>query len=39
VERFLRMSDDFTNINIDDECCCDEYGSAYAHNDDDPFQN
>jgi ribonuclease HI len=24
VERFLQMSDEFTNINIDDECCCDE---------------
>jgi hypothetical protein len=39
VERFLQMSDEFANINIDDECCCDKDGSADARSDDDPFQN
>jgi hypothetical protein len=39
VERFLQMSDEFANINIDDECCCDKDESADAHSNDDPFQN
>jgi hypothetical protein len=38
VERFLQMSDEFANTNIDDECSCDEDGSADAHSNDDPFQ-
>jgi hypothetical protein len=33
------MSDEIANINIDDEVCCDEYGSADARSNDDPFQN
>jgi hypothetical protein len=37
VERFLQMSDEFTNVNIDDEYFYDEDGSAYACSDDDPF--
>jgi hypothetical protein len=24
VERFLQMRDEFSNVNIDDECCCEE---------------
>jgi hypothetical protein len=39
VERFLLISDDLSNMNIDDKCCCDEYENAYAHSGDDPFQN
>jgi len=39
VERFLQMSDEFSNINIDDECCCKENEDAAAGNDDKPFQN
>jgi hypothetical protein len=37
VERFLQMSDEFANINIDDECCCDEDESADARSNDDPL--
>jgi hypothetical protein len=33
------MSDEFANMNIDDECCCDEDGSIDAHSNDDPLQN
>jgi hypothetical protein len=33
------MSDEFANVNIDYECCCDEDGRMDAHNNDDPFQN
>jgi len=39
VERFLQMSDEFANINIDDECCCEEDESTDPHSEDDPFQN
>jgi ribonuclease HI len=39
VERFLQMSDEFANINIDDECCCNEDESEDARSNDDPFQN
>jgi hypothetical protein len=39
VERFLLMSDEFANTNIDEECCCDEDESADACSNDDPFQN
>jgi hypothetical protein len=39
VESFLQMSDEFANMNIDDECCCDEDESAYERSDEDPFQN
>jgi hypothetical protein len=37
VEIFLQMSGEFTNINIGDECCYDEYGSEDACSDEDPF--
>jgi hypothetical protein len=37
VELFLQMSDEFANMNIDDECCYDEDESADARSDDDPF--
>ena len=33
------MSDEFANMNIDDECCCDEDGNTTACSNDDPFQN
>jgi hypothetical protein len=39
VERFLLMSNEFPNINIDDERCCDEDEIAYAHSYNDPFHN
>ena len=39
VEIFLQMSDEFSNTNIDEECCCNEDGSADAHSNDEPFQN
>jgi hypothetical protein len=39
VERFLQMSDKFANVNIDDECCCEEDEITAAHGNDDPFQN
>jgi hypothetical protein len=39
VERFLQMSDKFANVNIDDECCCEEDENAVARSDDEPFQN
>jgi hypothetical protein len=39
VEKFLLMSDEFANTNIDEECCGDEDKSMDAHSDDDPFQN
>jgi hypothetical protein len=39
VERFVQMSDDFSNTNIDDECSCDEDGRADACSNDNPFQN
>jgi hypothetical protein len=39
VERFLLMSDEFANTNIDEEYCGDEDESADAHSNDDPFQN
>jgi hypothetical protein len=39
VERFLQMSDEFTNVNIDYECCCAEYENEVAHGNDDPFQD
>jgi hypothetical protein len=39
VEIFLPMSDEYANINVDVECCCDEYGSADACSNDNPFQN
>jgi ribonuclease HI len=37
VEIFLQMSDGFSNMNIDDECCCDEDESLDVHSDDIPF--
>jgi hypothetical protein len=39
VERFLLMSDAFTNTNIDEECCGDKDESANARSNDGPFQN
>jgi hypothetical protein len=33
------MSNKFTNMNIDDECCRDKDESVDARSDDDPFQN
>jgi hypothetical protein len=39
VEIFLQMSDEFANINNDDECCCNEDKSADARSNEDPFQN
>jgi ribonuclease HI len=39
VERFLLMSDEFANTNIDEEYCDDEDESADARSNDDPFQN
>jgi hypothetical protein len=39
VERFLLMSDEFANTNIDEECYNDEDESMDARNNDDPFQN
>jgi hypothetical protein len=38
VERFLPMSNEFTNTNIDGEYYGDEDEGADTHNDDDPFQ-
>jgi hypothetical protein len=37
VERFLQMSDEFTNVNIDGECCCEEDEDKCVRNNDDPF--
>jgi hypothetical protein len=39
VERFLQMSDEFTNVNIDDECCCEVNEEAVVFNNNDLFQN
>jgi len=39
VKRFIQMSDEFTNVNIDYECCCEEDESVDAHSKNDPFQN
>jgi hypothetical protein len=33
------MSDEFANINIDDECCCDEDERVDVCSDENPFQN
>ena len=33
------MSDEFTNSNIDDECCCEENEDATVFNNDDLFKN
>jgi hypothetical protein len=33
------MSDEFANLNIDDECCCEENEDATVLNNDDLFQN
>jgi hypothetical protein len=38
VEIFLQMSDAFANMNIDDECWCDEDESMDVRSDDEPFQ-
>jgi hypothetical protein len=37
VERFLQMSDKFANVNIDDECCCEEDEYVAACSNEDPF--
>jgi hypothetical protein len=39
VERFLLMSDEFSNTNFDGEYCDDEDECIDARSDDDPFQN
>jgi hypothetical protein len=39
VERFIQMSDEFVNVNIDDECCCNEDERTIARSNKDPFQN
>jgi hypothetical protein len=39
VEIFLQMSDEFANLNIDDECCCEQNEDADVFNNDDLFQN
>jgi hypothetical protein len=39
VERFIQMSDEFTKINIDDECCCDEDESVDACSNENHFRN
>jgi hypothetical protein len=39
VERFLQMSDEFDNMNIDYECCCEEDEDVAMRSNDDPFQN
>jgi hypothetical protein len=39
MERFIQMSDEFANVNIDVGCCCDEDESAVVRSNDDPFQN
>jgi hypothetical protein len=39
VETFLQMSDEFANVNIDDECGCEEDEDAVARSNEDPFQN
>jgi hypothetical protein len=39
VERFLQMSDEFPNVNIDDECCCEEDEDIASCSNDDSFQN
>jgi hypothetical protein len=31
------MSDEFANMNIDDEYCCEEDEDIVEHSDDDPF--
>jgi hypothetical protein len=33
------MSNEFANVNIDDECCCDEDERKVVHNNENPFQN
>ena len=33
------MRNEFANVNIDDECCYEKYGSVVARGNDDPFQN
>ena len=38
VEIFLQMSNEFANVNIDNECCCVEYESTVVRGNDDPFQ-
>jgi hypothetical protein len=37
VERFLQMSDEFANVNIDDECYCEEDEDIVAHSNDVTF--
>jgi hypothetical protein len=37
VERFLQMSDEFSNVNIDDECCCEINEDATVFNNNDFF--
>jgi hypothetical protein len=39
VEIFLQMSDEFSNVNIDDECCCEVNEDAVVFNNNDLFQN
>jgi hypothetical protein len=39
VERFLQMTDEFVNSNIDDEYCCDQEEDAVVFTNDDCFQN
>jgi hypothetical protein len=39
VERFLQMTDEFVNSNIDDEYCCDQEEDATVFTNDDYFQN
>jgi hypothetical protein len=39
VERFLQMSDEFSNLNIDDECSYQENEDANVFNNDELFQN
>jgi hypothetical protein len=39
VERFLQMSDEFANINIDYEWCWDGYESTAIRINNDPFKN
>jgi hypothetical protein len=36
---FLQMTDEFANINIDDENCCDREEDAGIASNDDCFQN
>jgi hypothetical protein len=39
VVRFLQMTDEFVNSNIDDENYCDREEDAYVFSNDDYFQN